>query len=66
MNIIQAQALKVGDRVKYPADRGEKAGEGVVTHVGESVYESHQDKEFIWVTVSAVGKKSTWPSNRLG
>lgn len=67
MNIESAQALRVGDRVRYPADRGEAQGTGVVTHIARKVYRNICDIEFMWITVAYdhARQRSIWPSNRL-
>lgn len=66
MNIDRARTLKQGDLVYYPEDRGSPAGSGKVTSVGTMTCKSLKGQEFIWVEVQHFGKKSVWPSNRLG
>lgn len=66
MKLEEAQALKVGDTVKCPKDRGDKDYIGVVTFVGETV-QTHPSvpEPFIWVTVQKATTRHTWSSNRL-
>jgi hypothetical protein len=66
MKLEQAQALKVGDKVKCPKDRGDKGYDGVVTFVGETV-QTHPSvpEPFIWVTVQKAATRHTWSSNRI-
>lgn len=69
MKIERARLLKPGIIVHCPADRGDKAYTGIV--VSEDCAASpecvniHGDK-YIWIEVQGAGKKSVWPSNRLG
>lgn len=70
MNILKAQALKVGNYVNCPADRGEMGYRGRVEHVGVEVTQRlGMDEPYIWVTVRRPGvgaHASVWPSNRIG
>jgi len=67
MDITKAKALKVGDIVHCPADRGELAHSGRVEHVGETECTHMCGKPFIWITVRPRNSHaSVWPSNRLG
>lgn len=67
MNIERAKKLRRGDTVFCPADRGDKAYTGQVTHVGAlgSVSHNHDGQAYIWVEVQGPHHKSVWPSNRL-
>lgn len=66
MQLDKALALKVGDVVRCPADRGTPAYIGPITHISGNVA-THMGKEFIWVTVAdGHGHRHVWPSNRLG
>lgn len=67
MNIERARKLKVGDRVYYPADRGDPAGDGRVTAVFPAECTHMNQAPFIWVEVQMPGiRKTVWPTNRLG
>lgn len=66
MKLQQAQALKVGQYVSCPADRGEPGYRGRVEHVGQQA-NGPEHCRYIWVTVRRPGAHaSVWPSNRLG
>lgn len=66
MTIEQAKELKIGDRVTYPPDRGDKAGTGKVKHIGTNVQTNIHGDQYVWVTVHKNGKScGVWPSNRL-
>lgn len=65
MDIEDARKLKVGDRVAYPADRGDPGGIGEVTHVGTKEGVVSDSKLYVWVNVKGVHHESVWPSNRL-
>lgn len=66
MLITKALQLKVGDRVRCPADRGVPAFTGTVTHVSTQINEVGA-VQYIWVEVQRPNShKSVWPSNRLG
>jgi hypothetical protein len=41
MNLEKAKQLKAGDRVHYPADRGNPAGYGTVRHVNPESEQTH-------------------------
>lgn len=65
MELKQAQALKVGDVVRCPAERGDPGYTGTVEHVGTHV--TDRPVPFVWVVVRRTGAHaSSWPSNRLG
>lgn len=69
MKIERARLLKPGIIVHCPADRGDKAFTGIVVSEDCAVspmHLNHQQECFIWVEVQGAGKKSIWPSNRLG
>lgn len=68
MKIERARQLKVGDLVYFPADRGDPAGDGHVTHIGIKKSTNMSGEPFLWVTVRYTGGKrsAVWPSNRLG
>lgn len=71
MNIEKAKSLKKGAIVRYPADRGDLAGQGTVVDETAIIQSATVNKnslgaEYIWVQVkSSTGKTSVWPSNRL-
>jgi hypothetical protein len=67
MNIKEARELKVGDRVSFPVDRGEPAGTGIISHIGESTCVNinrtkYAWTKYAWITLKAGG---VWPSNRI-
>lgn len=68
MKIERARQLKVGDLVHFPADRGDPAGSGRITHISPTEQTHMGGKPFLWVTVRYQGEKrsAVWPSNRLG
>lgn len=68
MDIEQAKELRVGDWVFCPADRGGKPYRGQIYHTGGAVHTNLNNEEFMWVSVvnPSTGKKSVWPTNRLG
>lgn len=67
MDITRARQLKVGDRVRFPEDRGDPAGVGKVSQILPNSAEqvSHQGQQYIWIEIESLNKKSVWPSNRL-
>lgn len=65
MNIDKATALKPGDKVRCPADRGYVPFTGTVVQGSGEVYKSHNGTPYVWITVQGLGSKSVWPSNRL-
>jgi hypothetical protein len=66
LKIEKARKLKVGDYVSCPADRGDQAYRGQVTHVDGSEYENGNGDPYKWITVkNPWGWESVWPSNRL-
>lgn len=65
MDIEQAKALKPGDEVIYPVDRGDPSGIGAVTGVGEEESSNINGERYLWIEVDVGHKKSVWPSNRL-
>lgn len=70
MNIERALKLKPGDKVSCPADRGDPAFTGTVTHANANSKEickmADTGVEYVWVEVQGPYHKSLWPSNRLG
>lgn len=69
MKIEDAQKLKHGDRVVCPADRGEPSYTGAVSgelHRVALINTTANGDQYVWVSVKGFGKKSVWPSNRLG
>lgn len=68
MKIEQARQLKVGQIVHCPADRGDSAYTGKVTHIGSTTEKNINGAEYIWVTVEHQSglSRHVWPSNRLG
>lgn len=68
MNIDKAIALKVGDTVHCPADRGDRPYAGRVTHVAGGRCVSFNGTPYVWITVRHPNGLSShvWPSNRLG
>lgn len=67
MKIEHARKLKIRQIVYFPADRGDKAGYGRVTHIGAEPRTHMNGPEFLWVTVELPDKltRHVWPSNRL-
>lgn len=66
MRIEKALELKVGNMVSCPADRGDPAFRGPVTHISPVPCKNHVGEDCIWVEVQRPGRhKSVWPSNRL-
>jgi hypothetical protein len=60
---------RVGDRVRMPADRGDKAAWGKLTHVStERCTHPSAPGAFVWCTVKHDGEEraGVWPSHRLG
>lgn len=67
MDIAKARALKVGDTVHCPADRGASAYSGKVEHIGQAEAQDLQGRAYLWITVGRPSMHSSvWPSNRLG
>lgn len=69
MKIDRALQLEKGDVVVCPPDRGDPQYRGKVTHsckVTKNISKNLLGEEFIWVEVEGLGRKSMWPSNRLG
>lgn len=68
MDIDKAKALKIGDVVHCPEDRGDPAYTGRVRALPHSsVFHTTDGTPYIWVYVDdGSGRCSTWPSNRLG
>ena len=59
--------VKMNAVVACPADRGDPAYKGTVTHIGSEVSRTVNDVEYVWVEVRHPGgTKHVWPSNRLG
>lgn len=58
---------KIGQHVSCPADRGDAAFNGHISHIGLSP-QSHGNRKFYWITVRRSGGRSggVWPSHRLG
>lgn len=57
----------VGGSVRCPPDRGDSAYQGVITWVGTNVSENSLGVKYRYVEVQhPAGRKSMWPSNRLG
>jgi hypothetical protein len=67
MQIAQARRLGIGQRVAYPADRGQPAGTGVVVFVGDTAARNIHGTEYLWITVRDTVRhhRAVWPSNRL-
>lgn len=67
MEIGKARLLKVGQLVNYPADRGDKAGQGRVVAVSEGAAQNIYGKHYLWVSLrDSLGKSlGVRPSNRL-
>lgn len=65
MDIAKALELKVGNSVRFPADRGDPAGYGKVEHIDPTVATSFNGTKYIWVVVRGPNAAATWPSNRL-
>lgn len=56
-------ALRVGQSIAYPPDRGSPGGHATVTRIGEIVSRNIHGTPFVWVNLKGAG---VWPSNRLG
>jgi len=54
--------------VRCPANRGDSAYTGRITHVGADVQTNISGIRFVWVTVrrSDADRSAVWPSHRLG
>lgn len=65
MKIEEARKLQVGDTVQYPADRGDPAGSGEVTHIGRTEQTNQSGEIYQWISVKGRHHESVWPSNRL-
>jgi hypothetical protein len=67
VQIAQARRLTVGQRVAYPADRGQAAGTGVVVFIDDTPARNIHGTEYLWVTVRDIVRhhRAVWPSNRL-
>lgn len=71
MDLAKAKALKAGQTVQCPPDRGESAYSGSVQVDGTwdyseaKVHKNLVGVEFIWVMVKGAGRTRMWPSNRL-
>lgn len=65
--MAKLKRFKAGDIVHCPADRGDKAYMGKVTHVSGTIHTHATSGEYTWVEVMDLmsGRKSVWPSNRL-
>lgn len=61
------RGFKVGDLARCPADRGDPAYTGRVTHVCTTQNTNIYGTPYYWVTVrTPSGKRSTvWPSHRI-
>lgn len=53
MRIDQAQNLKPGQRVRVPADYGQRAYTGHVEHIGAHIAQNVKGDDYVWVTVRA-------------
>lgn len=65
MDIQKATKLKVGDIVRFPADRGEPSGSGKIAHISTDVNKNIHGIDYVWVTVNVGQHNTVWPSNRL-
>jgi hypothetical protein len=63
LKVEGAKQLQAGDRISYPADRGNKAGVATVRRdcADASVNKNFRGDEYIWVGTDA----GVWPSNRI-
>lgn len=60
-------APRVGQTVRYPADRGDLPGYARIAHVGTTVETNIHGVRFVWVTLKSQGQsRGVWPSHRLG
>jgi len=69
MTIQLHRMPKVGDYVKCPADRGDPAFYGTITHVTEKVETNIHGVKYVWCVVKAAShgcNGGVWPSHRLG
>ena len=62
MKIEQARKLKVGDRIWFPADRGENAGYDNVKSISEGENTNIHGILYKWIGIE---KGGVWPSNRI-
>ena len=62
MDIEEAKKLKVGDKVRFPKDRGEPSGIGIVQSPAMGEYENIHGTPYVWIGLKGGG---VWPSNRL-
>ena len=69
MPTTKTKTPTINDRVSCPADRGDKAFGGRVTHVSTDVNTNIHGVPYVWVTVVSADsnrRSSVWPSHRLG
>lgn len=68
MNIEKALALKNGDIVRCPADRGAPGFTGKAVHAYKEKCRTKDGVDYVWVLVfdPAKHRSAVWPSNRLG
>lgn len=64
---MRIDQIKLNATVHCPADRGEAAYTGTVTHIGQDRQKAFNGVEYVWVSVrrNAGGTTHVWPSNRL-
>jgi hypothetical protein len=62
MVIAEARELTVGDTVRFPPDRGQAGGAGVINHLPEGEHKNIHGTQYRWVGLKEGG---LWPSNRL-
>lgn len=70
MHLDRAKALRPGDFVRCPADRGDQPYKGKVLEdcSDHTVHTNYYGEQFIWVRVynPTTRHHAVWPSNRLG
>lgn len=67
MNIKQARALKLGQRISCPPDRGDQGYVGTVTYIGPEEHTNILGVKYRDVVVQDLNgkRKSCWPSHRI-
>lgn len=68
---MRIEQLREGKIVGCPSDMGQDAYKGVIESWNTVIHKTLQGNEFVWVTVKDInsrmkGRKSVWPSHRLG
>jgi hypothetical protein len=68
MHLTRAQQQKIGNLVACPKDRREPGFTGKVAAISPIIATNADGEEYVWIEVQHpfTGRKSQWPSNRLG